>query len=267
MKKTVEQHSQDLAWVKSTLCGFQWTITEKVNGLVQRMDALEDEQTDQEATTPGMHHGLWVDRLDNLAVSITDLETRFELLRSDTAAQLATFSVGLEHQRKELGGKEFLPTDCDLQECIAKASSHVARLEKFHEKWTEMQAVQGSGTKQFREVVEESVRQCTQNLLPYQELGALPQSSEASAPKTKGLWRYVVSSGNHFVHKPGIVNLRIQQCEGRIQEVVGRAPLPGGMQQIASPDAHLPPPENFHGLQQAMPSPWVKVHGLPVQQL
>jgi len=182
-------------------------------------------QRDQEAATHAtqVHHEVLVERLDTVDVSMTDLETRFELLRSDTAAQLATFSVGLEHQQKELGGREFLPMENDLQACIAKASSHIARLERLHEKWTETQAVQSSSTKQFRELVEETVRQCMQNLLPSQELGALPQSSEPST-RTTGLWHCGTSLGNHSARKPGIVNSRIQLCEGHIQEVVGRAP-------------------------------------------
>jgi len=256
MKKTVEQHSQDLAWVKSTLCGLQRKITEKVNGLVKCMEAMEganapaSKQRDQEAVTHSsrVHHGLMVERLDTLSVSMTHLETRFEFLRSDTAAQLSTLSVELEHQRKELGAKELLPTDFDLQACIAKASSHVVHLERLHEKWTEMQAVQGSSTQQFREGVGEAVLQCTQNLLPSQELGALPRSADPSDPstRTKGVCRGVlISSGNHFARKPGFVNSRIQRCESRIQEVAGRAPLPNWMQQIAS----LQPPENFHDLQ------------------
>lgn len=170
MNKTVEQHSQDLTWVKSTLCGLQRKISEKLNGLEQRMEALEgakaraSKQNDQEKAThtSWSQHGPLVKRLDTLAVSMTDLEARFELLRSNTAAQLATLSVGLEQQRMELGSKEFLPTDSDLQACIVKASSHVSRLERLIGKWTEMQAVQGSSKEQFREVAGEDVPQCTQ---------------------------------------------------------------------------------------------------------
>jgi len=145
MRKTVEQHSQDLTLVKSTFCGLQRLITVKVDSLVQRVEALEGamapgrKQGDQEAATHAtqVHHEVLIERLDTVDVSMTDLETRFELLRSGTAAQLATFSMGVEHQQKELGGKEFLPMENDLQTCIAKASSHIARLERLHEKWTD----------------------------------------------------------------------------------------------------------------------------------
>ena len=115
MKKTVERHSRDLTLVESTLCGLQRKITEKMNGLVQhvealvqRVEALEGamapgrKQGDQEAETHAtlVHHGVLVERLDTVDVSMTDLETRFELLRSDTTAQLATFSVGLSINRR-----------------------------------------------------------------------------------------------------------------------------------------------------------------------
>jgi len=211
-------------------------------------------------------------------VSVTDLEARFEVLSSDTAGQLATFSVALEHQRKELGGTEFLPTDRDLQTCILKASSHVARLEKLQEKWTQMQAVQGSNAEQFQDVVRDAVLQCTQDLLQSQkELRAVPQSSEPSTRTStrislhvsgsdagvgqisqtsgKDVSRNVHSSGNHFARKPGIVNSRIQHFEGRIQEVEGKATMPDGMQRIALLDVHLPPPQHFHAVQQAAPPP------------
>jgi len=108
MRKTVEQHSQDLTLVKSTFCGLQRLITVKVDSLVQRVEALEGamapgrKQGDQEAATHAtqVHHEVLVERLDTVDVSMTDLETRFELLRSDTTAQLATFSVGLSINRR-----------------------------------------------------------------------------------------------------------------------------------------------------------------------
>jgi len=240
-----------------------------------------------------------VERLDTLAASKTDLETRFDLLRRDVATQRATFSETLEHLQKELletrfdllrrnvatqratfsdvlehlqtkpGGEEFLATDSDLQACIQTTSSHVARLERLHEKWTAMQAV-GSSTEQLQEVVRDAVQHGAQNLHPSQELGALPQSSERSTrtspPGSVSLHTLVSnedvghisqtsgkdgccvgSSGDSFAHKPGLVNSRIQHFEGRIQGVMGRSTLPDGMQQIVSLDAHLQP--------QAEPSP------------
>merc|ERR1719410_3112118 len=112
MKKKVEHHSQDLTSLESNLCGLQRKITEKINALVQQVESLvvrvetldstracESKQRDQEHAR-GLHHGLFVERLDTLDESMTDLQTRFELLRSDTATQLATqlasFSVALE---------------------------------------------------------------------------------------------------------------------------------------------------------------------------
>jgi len=200
------------------------------------------------------------------------------LLRSDIEVQLSTFSMVLEQQRKELSGKEFPLSHSDLQACILQASSHVARLERLHRKWTQMQAVQGISTQQVQKVVRDAVLPCSQILMPSQKLGALPESSEpstwASSPGRaswhpsasdmgvgqisqtpgKGSWHYVHSLGNGVARKPGIVNSRIQHFEGRIQEVVDRASLLDEMQQIASLDTHLPPLEDFDTLQQTAQS-------------
>jgi len=206
--------------------------------------------------------------LETRDVSMTILDARFDLLRKDIAAQLATCSGVRENLQKELGGGEaFLATDRDLRACIKTTSSHVERLERLQEKWTAMQAAQGSSTEQFQEVVRE-LGAVTQ------ELGALPQSSDSPSgsvllhtlahdggagqiSQTPGndLGRCVRSLGDGFARKAGIVNSRIQHFEGRIQEVVRRPTLPDGMQQIVSLDAHLPPPEYFHALQQAALSP------------
>jgi len=43
-------------------------------------------------------------------------------------------------------------------------------------------------------------------------------------------------------------------------EVVGKATLPDGMQQIVSLDAHVPSPEDFHALQQTALSPRSETH-------
>jgi len=142
-----------------------------------------------------------------------------------------------------------------------------------------MQAAQSSSTQQFQDVVRDAVLQHAQTLLPFQELGALPQSSEPSTRTSppgraslhtsvsdtgigqisqttgKGSWHSVNSLGNRFAHRPGIVNSRIEHFEGCIQEVLGRATQPDGMQRIASLDAHLPPMEDFHALKQTLPSP------------
>jgi len=315
MKKKVEQHSQDLASVESSLCGLQRKITEKMNGLVQHVEALVqrveamDKQRDQEAATHArrLQDGLFVERLDTLAVSMTDLNSRFELLRSDTATQLATqlatFSVALEHQRRELGGKEFPPTDTDLQGCILKASGHVAHLEGFHETWREKPAMPDSIPEQdHQEEAGDVGLQSTQTLPPSREPATLPQStkrllelqltqrldmasrhdetpepSKETIPRghaplhtsasgsgvgqfspitsPRGSLRSVRSLGKGFVRKSGIVNSRIQHFEGRIQDVGSRATLPDGMQQMATLDAHLAPPEHFHTLQRTTTSP------------
>jgi len=280
-----------LTLVQSTLCDMQQNITEQMHGLVQRMEVLEgaresaSKQRDQEAATYAnrLHHGQsgvpsLVEPLDTLAASMTDLEARFGLLRSDIDDQLATFSAVLEHLQKDLGGKAFMPTENDLHACVLKTSTHVARLEKLHEKWTKMQAVQGSSTEQ--QEVAESAAVHSQQKLPFQELGALPQSSQPSItavhastssastsspgsaslhtsvskrsaeqvpPRSgKGLGRGRTvrslggSIGGSLARRRGIVNSRIQHFEGRILE--GKATLP---QETASLDAHSPAPEHF----------------------
>jgi len=278
MKKSVEQQSEDLALVKSALDGLQKKIAGAMHGLEQRVEALEgakapeSKQETKATASDRLHDGPSVDKLETRDVSMTILDARFDLLRKDIAAQLATCSGVRENLQKELGGGEaFLATDSDLQACVLTTSRRVARLERLHEKCTEMQAVPDIGTEQFQEVVEDAG---TQNLLPSQELGAFRQSSESirtnppgvplhtsasvgqvAQTSGNGLGRSVCSLGGRFARKPGIVNSRIQHFEGRIQEVVGRATLPDGMQQIVSLDAHLPPPEHFHALQQAAPSP------------
>jgi len=289
MKKKTEQHSQDLALLKSSLCGLQRKITEKMNGLeslVQRVEALDsakapDSRKRDQEHTRGLHHRQFIERLDTMTVSMTELETRFELLRGDTATQLATFEVALEHQWKEFGGKEFLPTGSEVQGCILKASTHAARLENLHEKLRETQAMPGI-TEQVPEVVEDVALQCTQTILPPQKVGSLPQLLEPakrtsphrhaslhtsasdsgvgkiSPTSPRGSLRSVCSLGRGFSRKAGIVNSRIQHFEGRIQEV-GKTTLPDGTQQSASPGARLPPPEHFHALQRAAPS----AHGEP----
>jgi len=214
MKKRIEQQSQNFTLVESKACGLQRRITDKVDALVQRVEALEgvqapaNKQREQGAVAhaSGLLHGPLCQRMDTLAASMADLDARCELLRSDNAAQLATFSMALEHQWKELGGKEFLPTDNDLQACIKIASSHTARLEKLHEKWTEMQAVQGSKTETLQEVVGDTVLRCTQAFWPFEEL--LPQSSEASVRNQSER-----SLRNRSACEPGIVNSRIQHFE------------------------------------------------------
>ena len=173
MKKTVEQHSQGLTSVESSLCGLQRKMTEQMNGLeslVQRVEALDSAKACERRQKDH-------ERLDTLSVSLTHLETHFDLLRSDTATQLATFEVALEHQWKEFGGKEFLPTGSEVQGCILKASTHAARLENLHEKLRETQAMPGI-TEQVPEVVEDVALQCTQTILPPQKVGSLPQLPE-----------------------------------------------------------------------------------------
>jgi len=71
--------------LESTLCSLQWKISEKIHDLVHRVGALEGAKSpaskprDQEAATRAsrLHYGPLVERLDTLAVSMTNLEARF----------------------------------------------------------------------------------------------------------------------------------------------------------------------------------------------
>jgi len=149
VKKLVEQHSRDMRKTECTLCGLQRRITEATHNLANRVEALEAGKVPSEERPMRTMLGGCDDasgrRLDLLAVSVTDLEARFELFRSETDAQIASSMASIEELRGKQDDEAALLTTDDLQACLKNASSHVTRLERLSEKWKAQQVPQGNG--------------------------------------------------------------------------------------------------------------------------
>jgi len=129
------------------VCGLQRRITQTTNSLAERVEALEKALTKGGHDTVNKlarecHNDRRIEHSYALAASIADLETRFQLFSSETAAQMATCTTALAELREQThDGPSFL-TENVLQACIQNASCHVIRLEKLSKKWTELQKVQ-----------------------------------------------------------------------------------------------------------------------------
>jgi DNA repair exonuclease SbcCD ATPase subunit len=194
LQKIGEEHSQNLKSVASTLCGLQRRMTDTSNSLVQRVEALEKALN----TGKGVHktvskiakkcpNDTCIGPLDALATSISDLEARFQLFSSESAAKMTAHTTALVELREQTRDG---PTSNDLQACIQNVSSHSLRLEKLSEKWTELQKVQGhsSSADQLQETIRETVTQCMKELLPAEQLNKkMRRTLSLLIPSTSGI--------------------------------------------------------------------------------
>lgn len=138
MQKSVDQHSCDLKQLESKVCGLQRRLTESTN----RIDALEaasctgsGKSNSPRKSVAELCHDRIIARIDNLAVSVSSLEGRFEIFRSEMANDFAASASKFDSLKHKLvGDAAGVPTD-DLQVCLANASNHVKRLEKLSERW------------------------------------------------------------------------------------------------------------------------------------
>jgi len=102
VRKLVDQHSQDLKKTESMLRGLQRRITDVTQTLTQRVESLESPKVlstngVQESTmvwTPdgGLHNRAFAERLDAVALSIADLQVRFESF-TGTTGTTSTFAL------------------------------------------------------------------------------------------------------------------------------------------------------------------------------
>jgi len=194
VQKIAEQHSQDLKMVESTLCGLQRRMTQNTNSLAQRVEALERRPAKGKGIhetgmklAKGCHKDKLIGHVDALAASHADLEARFDLFSSKTAAKMASCATALAELQEQTRDGPSILTDSGLQACIQNASSHVLRLEKLSEKWTELQRVQGcSGSAdQFLETTGDTATPRRKEPSPEANGGHrlhCPQSGEDSGP-------------------------------------------------------------------------------------
>jgi len=140
-------------------------MTETTHKLTQRMEALEKAPTKGKGTHEtvnklerGCHNDTCIGHLDALAVSIADLETRFQSFSSDLAAQMGTCTTALAELGKQTCDGPSSLTEKDLQACIQSASGHVLRLEKLSEKWNKLKVQGDSGSvDQFQETIRDQL--------------------------------------------------------------------------------------------------------------
>jgi len=185
-RKMAEQHAQDVKRIDSSLCGIQRRISESTQSLAQRVEALETDRAAADgaswaASAGGSRFEAQVRRLDAMAMSMTDLESSFEALRSRTAAQIATFMGAIEELQRQSGAEALLPTD-DLQACMKYASVDCAEKEVLA-KLTEAMFETGknaakqskeeppptgsdASTEQMEDLVGSAIQKCVRELLP-----------------------------------------------------------------------------------------------------
>jgi len=130
VKKLVEQHSCDLKKLETTVCTLQRKLAESSPSVAQRVEAVEGlgcrvasplmgRGEGEESRTPRRPSVAWVNealagRVNELAMSISDLASRFELFKKDTASQIATSIAKVDVlQEKEVGAT--LPMTVNLQ--------------------------------------------------------------------------------------------------------------------------------------------------------
>jgi len=251
VKKLAEQHSREMKKTECMLCGLQRRLSEATHSLANRVEALEAgkvpcEEKTMRPTMGGCDEATGR-RLDLLAVSVTDLEARFELFRSETDAQLASSMASIQELRGKQGDEVLLTTD-DLQACLKNASSHVTRLERLSEKWKAQQdpvAPQGN-IRQVEEVCrDDAFRRLQDSKEPRRQLAQRQHSFGASsfdsrfggashstlvgpnrADSSDGLSTFpsgsdvgASSAGELVAYQPGIVSTNVRQFAGSILEM------------------------------------------------
>jgi len=137
VKKLVEQHSCDLKKLESTVCTLQRKLAESSPSVAQRIEAVEGlgcrvpsplsgRGEGEELKTPRRPSVGWVNealvgRVNEMAMSISDLAARFELFKSDTATQIAMAAAKIEVlQEKQASDTISMTMNQGLQLQIAK---------------------------------------------------------------------------------------------------------------------------------------------------